>query len=127
MNEPADHDRAPAAPARNPEERQWGMFAHLAGLAGLVVPFASLLGPLIIWQLKKNEMPFVDDQGKEALNFQITAALAALLSTALMVVLIGFLLLPVVLLGWLVFTIIGAIRANEGEAYRYPFTVRLIR
>lgn len=127
MNEPMAHDRTPPSAARSPEERQWGMFAHLAGLAGLVVPFASLLGPLIIWQLKKNTMPFVDDQGKEALNFQITAALAALLSSALMVVLVGFLLLPVVLVGWLVFTIIGAIRANEGEAYRYPFTLRLIR
>lgn len=113
--------------ARNAEERQWGMFAHLSALAGLIIPFGTLLGPLIVWQLKKNEMPFVDDQGKEALNFQITVAIALIACMALMVVLIGFLLLPVVGIGALVFTIIAGIKANEGRPYRYPFTLRLIK
>ena len=119
----------PATPAGSPsaEERQWGLFAHLSALVGFIIPFGSILGPLIIWQIKKAEMPFVDDQGKEALNFQITVFLAVIVSAILTVVLIGFLLLLVVGLGALVFTIIGGIKANEGVAYRYPFTLRLIK
>jgi uncharacterized protein len=109
------------------EERQWGMFAHLAALAGFLIPFGNLIGPLVVWQVKKNEMPFVDDQGKEALNFQITVALAVLVCFLLMVVLIGFLLLPLVGIAALVFTIIGALKANAGERYRYPFAIRLIK
>ncbi|MEZ5443170.1 MAG: DUF4870 domain-containing protein [Lysobacterales bacterium] len=119
----------PATPAGSPsaEERQWGLFAHLSALVGFIIPFGSILGPLIIWQIKKNEMPFVDDQGKEALNFQITVFLAVIVSLILTFILIGFLLLLVVGLGALVFTIIGGIKANEGVAYRYPFTLRLIK
>jgi uncharacterized protein len=108
------------------DQRQWGMFAHLAALAGFLIPFGNLIGPLVIWQMKKNEMPFVDDQGKEALNFQITVTLALFISVLLMVIVIGFLLLPIIGIGALILTIIGAIRANNGERYRYPFALRLI-
>ncbi|MCB1589446.1 MAG: DUF4870 domain-containing protein, partial [Xanthomonadales bacterium] len=75
----------PATPAGSPsaEERQWGLFAHLSALVGFIIPFGSILGPLIIWQIKKNEMPFVDDQGKEALNFQITVFIAVIVSLIL--------------------------------------------
>ena len=109
------------------EARQWGMFAHLSALIGIIIPFGNLLGPLIIWQMKKAEMPFVDDQGKEALNFQIAVTIAMLICFVLMFVWIGMLLLPVVGIAALVFTIIGGIKANEGQAYRYPFTLRLIK
>jgi hypothetical protein len=108
------------------EERQWALFAHLAALAGFIIPFGNLIGPLIIWQVKKAELPFVDEQGKEALNFQITVSLAVLVCILLMAVLIGLLLLPVVAIGALVLTVIGAIKANGGEHYRYPLTLRLI-
>ena len=119
----------PPAPseAPAPESRQWGLFAHLSALAGLIIPFGNILGPLIIWQIKKAEMPFVDDQGKEALNFNITVALAFLVSIVLSFVLIGLLLMPLVGLAWLVFAIIAAIKANEGQYYRYPFTLRLVK
>lgn len=113
--------------ALSSEQRQWGMFAHLAALAGFVIPFGNLIGPLVIWQIKKNEMPFVDDQGKESLNFQITVAIALIVCVLLMVIVIGALLLPIVGIGALIFTIIGAVRANAGEHYRYPFTLRLIK
>jgi uncharacterized protein len=109
------------------EQRQWGMFAHLAALAGFVIPFGNIIGPLVIWQIKKNEMPFVDDQGKESLNFQITVAIALIVCVLLMVILIGALLLPIVGIGALILTIIGAVRANAGEHYRYPFALRLIK
>lgn len=115
--------------APSPEERQWGLFAHLSALAGVVIPipFANILGPLIIWQMKKAEMPFVADQAKEALNFQITVAIAFVVCLILMFLIIGMLLLPVLGIAALVFTIIGAIKANNGEYYRYPFTLRLVK
>lgn len=103
------------------------MFAHLSALIGLIVPFGNVLGPLVIWLVQKDKMAFVDDQGKEALNFQITVFGAAVISAFLMLILIGFLLIFVVGLGALVLTIIAAIKANEGVAYRYPLTIRLIK
>jgi uncharacterized Tic20 family protein len=103
------------------------MFCHFAAFLGLVFPFGNLLGPLIVWQIKKDLDPFVDAQGKEALNFQISVALAALLCFLLMVVVIGFPLLLLVSVGALVLTIIAGIKANEGQAYRYPFSWRLVK
>ena len=109
------------------DERLWGMIAHLSALAGFIIPFGNIAGPLIVWMIKKDAMPFVDDQGKESLNFQITVTIAAIVAAVLIVFLIGFLLLPAVGLAALVFTIIAGIKANEGVAYRYPFTLRLIK
>ncbi|MEQ8858113.1 MAG: DUF4870 domain-containing protein [Pseudomonadales bacterium] len=111
----------------SPDERQWAMFAHLAALVGFVIPFGNLIGPLVVWQMKKDTMPFVADQGKESLNFQITVVIAVLVCVLLMVILIGALLLPIVGIGALVFTVIAAIKANGGEAYRYPVALRLIK
>ena len=108
------------------EEKTWGMLAHLSSLSGFIIPFGSLLGPLIIWLVKKDTMPFVADQGKEALNFNITVLIAAIISGLLTLILIGFLLLAVVGIGWLVLTIMATIAANKGEAYRYPFTWRRV-
>lgn len=107
------------------ESQQWGMIAHLSALIGFVVPFGNLIGPLVVWQLKK-EKPFVADQGKEALNFQITVSIAVLVCLLLTLVFIGLLLLPVVGIGALVLAVVAGIKANNGEAYRYPFTIRLI-
>ncbi len=109
------------------DQRQWAMFAHLAALSGFVIPFGNIIGPLVIWLLKKDEMPFVDDQGRESLNFQITASLAILVAALLMIVLVGFILLPILAIGALIFTIIGGVKANEGVTYRYPYTMRLIK
>ncbi len=110
------------------EARKWAVIAHLAGFLGYLIPVVgSLVGPLLVWQLKKDQHPFIDDQGKEALNFQITVALAALLCVLLMAVLIGFLLIWVVIIGAVVLMIVAAIKASEGKPYRYPFCWRLIR
>lgn len=116
----------PAAPLSN-DAKMWAMLCHLSALSGFIVPFGSLIGPLIIWQLKKNEFPIVDDQGKEALNFQITTLIAAIVSGILIFVAIGFVLLIAVVIASLVLTIIAAIKANNGETYRYPFALRLIK
>ena len=115
-------DDVPSAQAR-----QMGMFTHLSSLAGLIIPFGNIIGPLVIWQIKKDTLPFAADQGKEALNFNITMLIAAFVCFLLTFVLIGFVLLPLLGLGWLIFTILAAIKANNGEAYRYPFALRLIK
>lgn len=122
-----NENEIPVAVGPSAEERQWAMFAHLSTLVGLVIPFGSILGPLIIWQIKKAEMPFVDDQGKEAVNFQITILIAALVSALAMLILIGILMIFAVGLAWLVLSIMAGVKANNGEAYRYPFTLRLIK
>ena len=124
---PPEPPPATPAPAGSSDERMWAMFAHLSALAGFIIPFGSILGPLIIWQIKKNEYPLVDDQGKEALNFQITMAIALVVSFVLMIVLIGFILIWVVGLFDLIMIVIASIRANNGERYRYPFTLRLVK
>lgn len=103
------------------------MFCHLSALAGFIIPFGNIIGPLIVWQIKKAEFPQVDDQGKEALNFQITVILAAIVSALLILVVIGAFLLMAVGIANLVFIIIATIQANKGEMYRYPFNLRLIK
>jgi uncharacterized Tic20 family protein len=108
------------------DEKTWGMLAHLSALAGFVIPFGSVLGPLIVWLMKKDEMPFVDDQGKESLNFQITIAIGIVICIILFVVLVGFVLLPLLGLFALIMIIMAALEANKGKRYRYPFALRLI-
>ena len=121
------------------EERQWAMFAHLSALAGGIITagwagsIGCFLGPLVIWLMKKETMPFVDDQAKEALNFNITISAIFLLMLVLGVATlgIGFLIAgPIMLIvgiAALVFIVIAAIKANEGVAYRYPFAIRLVK
>ena len=107
--------------------KQWAMLTHLAAFAAFLIPFGNIIGPLLVWQLKKDLGPFVEQNGKEAVNFQITIAIVGLVCTMLMFALVGFLLLPVLGLYWLILTIIAGVKANEGEAYRYPFTIRFIK
>jgi uncharacterized Tic20 family protein len=115
------------------EERQWALFAHLSALLGLVIPFGSIFGPLVIWLIKKDTMPFVNDQAKEALNFNITVALASLVLLVLSIITFGIgliIAIPMwIIIGvaWLVLTIVAAVKANEGVRYRYPFALRFIK
>ena len=108
------------------EERTWATLIHLSGLAGFVFPFGNLIAPLVLWLIRKDRSSFLDNQGREALNFQIAFSIYAILSGLLIFLLIGFVLLPVVLIGGLVLMIIAAIRANEGTRYRYPLIFRVI-
>lgn len=112
----------------NPSARNWAMFAHLSGLASLIVviPLAGIWVPLIIWLAKRAEFPFVDRSGKEALNFQISCVIYSLIAGVLCFVFIGFVLLPIVVLFWFIFTIIGTVRAANGDEYKYPVTIRLV-
>lgn len=118
----------PPVTAPPAEERKWAAICHLAALAGLVVwGIGIVLGPLIVWLLKKDQRPFIDEQGKEALNFQITVFLAGVVCTSLVFLLIGIPLL--IALGVLDFicVVIAAVKASEGVSYRYPVSLRLIK
>jgi uncharacterized Tic20 family protein len=120
-------------------DRTWDVVCHLSALVMFVgVPFGNIIGPLIIWLIKRGDSPSVDEHGKEALNFQISVTLyliiAAAVTAGLMLILIGFLLLPLLIVAAiavpvidLIFIIIAAVKASNGESYRYPLTLRLIR
>ncbi len=111
------------------EHRTMGMLTHLLALSGFVgVPFGSIVGPLVIWLMKKDEVPFVDDQGKESLNFQITVLIAMIvLSPTICLFGIGIILIMGVAVAAIVLTIIASVKANQGTWYRYPYTMRLIK
>lgn len=110
------------------QEKTWAMFAHLSSFLGWIgIPFANLIAPLVMWQLKKDEMTFGSSQAKECLNFQISMTLYAIVSAVLCLILIGFFALAILFILDVVFTIIAAIKANDGIAYRYPMTIRFIK
>ena len=108
------------------EERNWGMFCHLSALAGFIIPFGNIIGPLIIWLVKRDQFPFVNDQGKESLNFQISILIYIAVSAVLALLLIGFLLMAAVGVFCLIMVILASVKANEGVAYRYPLCIRFI-
>ena len=128
MSDFDQYTAAPGAPSGTPssEERQMGMIAHLSVFSGIIIPFGNIIAPLVIWQIKKDTMPFAADQAKEALNFNITVSIAGIICFLLTFVLIGLILAPIVGIAWLVLTVMACIKANNGEAYRYPIAVRLI-
>ncbi|MHC5034016.1 MAG: DUF4870 domain-containing protein [Planctomycetota bacterium] len=106
----------------------WGMLCHLSALSGFIgVPFGNIIGPLVFWLIKKDEMPFVDEQGKEALNFQISLTIYALVSCVLILVLIGIPLLIGLFIFGLVMTVVASVKAGKGEHFKYPLCIRLLR
>ena len=130
----------PVPPTTNPppigdvskDERNMGLFAHLAALTGFVVPMVgNVVGPLVIWILQKDKSDFVADQGAEAINFNITVIIAAAVLFAVSLTVVGLIItIPAFMIlgiGWLVLTIMAAVKASNGERYRYPFTLRLVK
>ena len=110
-------------------DRSWCIALHLSGLSGIVLGFAlaHVLVPLVIWLIKRADSPEIDDTGKEVLNFQISFSIYFLIAGALCWLLIGFLILPILLLIWLVCTILAAVRTSNGETYCYPMTIRFLK
>ena len=100
---------------------------HLSALAGFVIPGAGhILGPLIVWLVKRGESAEIDAHGKEALNFQISMLIYNVVAGILCLIVIGFVLLAILHVLNVVFVIIASLRASEGQMYRYPLTLRLI-
>lgn len=111
------------------QEKKWGMLTHLSALiAQFIFPgLGPIIAPLIVWLIKKDSIAFVDDQGKEALNFNISVFLYSIICGLLWLVVIGMVLFPILFLFWLVFTIVASVKAYEGVAYRYPLTIRFFK
>lgn len=112
------------------EEKTWSMFAHLAAFVAMVplVPVIGMvLGPLVVWLLKKDEMPLVAENGKRALNFNITMFIAYCAALILCIILIGIPILFGLIIFHFIVTILAAIKASEGGVYEYPFSMKLIQ
>ena len=124
----------PASPALSRDERMWAMIGHLSALVGLATGgIGCIVGPLIIWQVKKDSMPFAASEAKEALNFNISWLLWYVLLIVVVLVLtllvVGVLLFPLLWalpIVWAVFVVIAGLKANEGTSFRYPLTIRFI-
>lgn len=108
--------------------RQWATIIHLSPLVGLLGNgIGFVLAPLILWLIKRNDHPFIDDQGKEAVNFQITMSIATLAGALLLVIGIGFIIIAVAVALATIFPILAAIKSSDGVAYRFPFSIRFIK
>jgi uncharacterized protein len=130
---------------REKDVRTWSMLCHLAALAGMFFTFGNVIGPLLVWQIKKNELPEIEPYGKESVNFQITIAIIQLIATVILIGSVGTAVLwrgPFFTLGTgfglasiigvvhliaLILVIIASVRANRGEFYKYPFAIRFVK
>jgi uncharacterized Tic20 family protein len=108
------------------DERTWAMLCHLCVVGQMFFP-VLVIGPLLIWLIKGDELPLVKEQGKEAINFQITLFLAAIVCAVLWFVVIGILLAGLLWIYAIVAGVIATVKVKEGEAYRYRFNLRLIK
>lgn len=113
-----------AAPSP-PQSRNWAMAAHLSAFGALIVPL-PFLGPLIVWLIRREVDPYAGAHALEALNFNLTVTIATIVAIVLAFVLIGLLLLPVIVIVWIVFVVVAAVKAANGEPYRYPMTIRFV-
>lgn len=109
------------------EARQWAMFLHLSMLASFLVPFAGLIAPIVLWQVKKDELPEIDVHGKIVVNWILSWMIYTAVSLLLVCVIIGIPLLIILGVLGVVFPIIGGLKANNGETWRYPFSIRFLK
>jgi hypothetical protein len=114
-------------PALSQDERNMGIAVQVSSFAGYIIPFGSILGPFIVWLMKRDEMPFVDECGRNCINFKLSLMVYMLISAVLMFVGIGFLLIGVLAIVDIVFTIIAAMKASEGVSYKYPMTIKFLK
>lgn len=114
------------APA-NKDDNTLGLVCHLLSFVGFAIPFGNILGPLVLWLVKRGDSPYLDSVGKEVVNFNISWSIYMAVAAFSIIALVGFLLLPLVALAWLILVIIGAINSSNGKFHRYPLTIRLIK
>jgi uncharacterized Tic20 family protein len=126
-DEDEDYDRRPSPRARRKQVREWCMFLHLSLLAGHAVALGGIIAPIVIWQTKKDDMPEIDEHGKNAVNWLITWVLYMVVSLALVFVFVGIPLLIVGGVLGVVFPIIAAMKANEGEVWKYPLAIQFLK
>ena len=112
----------------NLTERQWGALTHASALLGILLPMALVLGPMIIWMIKRNESPFLDAQGKEAVNFQLTILVTSFIFILLAgITKVFFAISAAVLAVGMIFAAVAALNIYKGKDYHYPFAIRLIK
>lgn len=117
-----------ADPTVSADERTWAMIAHFSALAAFIVPpVGCVLGPLLVWLLKREHSAFVTEAAKEAMNFNILVLVGSVICVLLVFVFIGFLLLAALFVFWLVMTVVAGIKASEGVHYKYPVSLRLVK
>lgn len=114
-------------PLTTSEERQMGMFLHLSQLANIIVFPLGIILPIVLWQMNKEKMPALDPHGKEVINWMISETIYMIASIILVFLIIGIVLLPVVALIGIIFPIIGGVKANNGELWRYPMAIKFIK
>jgi len=120
-------DEQPQSIERSKDECTWAMLSHFSALCMFIFPFGNILAPLIIWLIKKEEIPFVEDQAKEVLNFQISMTIYMIGSFILFLLLIGIPIFIGLGIFNVIITIVAGIKANDGKAYRYPINLRLVK
>ena len=111
----------------NSEEQTFSMLCHLSALAGYIIPFGNIIGPLIIWLMKKDQYPEVAQQGKEALNFQISLTIWVIVSAILIILIIGIFLLIALGILQLIMIIVASVKSNNGERFKYPLSIDFIK
>ncbi len=109
------------------DEKQYALFIHLSIFAGFLIPFGNIIAPVILWSLKRKESEYIDYHGKEVINFQISIMILAFISVLTMFILIGIPLIVVTLFACILLPVLGAIAANNGERYKYPFIFRFVK
>jgi uncharacterized protein len=112
---------------QTPEQKQMGLFLHLSQLANVVLFPIGIIAPILIWQTQKDKMPALDAHGKMVTNFMISMTIYLFVTFVLMFVLVGFLLLPILGVIGIAFPIIGGIKANNGELWEYPLTIKFLK
>jgi uncharacterized Tic20 family protein len=128
-NPPPDEGVVRTTEAWHKDERNWAMLCHLSAFAGylVVIPFAAIIGPLVVWLLKRHVSSFVDENGKESVNFQITVSIAYLVIVLFITWLVAIVMLSILGIWNIVFVILASIKASNGEQFRYPLTLRLVK
>jgi uncharacterized Tic20 family protein len=111
-------------PATEKDERQWGMFVHLSLFGGYIVPLGGLILPIVLWQMKKDEFPSVDMHGRNVMNALLSLLIYATIGGILCLVFVGFFVLFALAICSVVFPIIGALKANDGVIWKYPYTIQ---
>ena len=122
-----DMQYRPPSNLQTPDEQQMGLFLHLSQLAGLIIPYAGLIVPIVIWQTQKDKMPALDAHGKMIVNWIISLVIYSIISGVLTLVLVGLLGFVALFVMSIVFPIVGGIKANKGELWEYPLTIKFLK
>jgi uncharacterized Tic20 family protein len=132
---PVPENQTPAVPSSTTSDNSLAVVMHLLGFSWFVFPFyGNILGPLVLWLIKRGDSPYLDRVGKEVLNFQISFSIyisaAIAVGTVLLIFLVGILFYFVaaaIWVAWIILMIVGAVKTSNGEEYKYPFTIRLLQ